>query len=49
VTLFISDPLRDASGVFAGFLYQIDLTVQRWLALKDDEILEMERGASCGF
>jgi hypothetical protein len=44
VTPFISDPLRDASDVFAGFLYQIDLTIQRWVELKDDEILELERG-----
>jgi hypothetical protein len=44
VTPFISDPLRDASAVFAGFLYQIDLTVQRWLDIKDGEILELERG-----
>jgi hypothetical protein len=44
VTSFISDPLRDASAVFAGFLYQIDRTVQRWLDIKSDEILELERG-----
>jgi hypothetical protein len=30
--------------VFAGFVFQIDLTVQRWLELKDNEILELERG-----
>jgi len=44
VTSFVSDPLRDASDVFAGFVFQIDLTIQRWLELKDDEILELERG-----
>jgi hypothetical protein len=44
VTPFISDPLRDASDVFAGFLYQIDLTIQRWLEIKDGEILELKRG-----
>jgi hypothetical protein len=41
---FVSDPLRDASDVIAGFVFQIDLTIQRWLELKDDEILELERG-----
>jgi hypothetical protein len=41
---FISDPLRDASDVFAGFVLQIDLTIQRWLELKNGEILELERG-----
>ena len=41
---FVSDPRRDASDVFAGFVFQIDLTIQRWLELKDDEILELERG-----
>jgi hypothetical protein len=44
VTSFVSDPLRDASDVFAGFVFQVDLTIQRWLELKDDEILELERG-----
>jgi hypothetical protein len=44
VTSFILDPLRDASDVIAGFVYQIDLTIQRWLELKEDEILELERG-----
>jgi hypothetical protein len=43
VTSFVSDPLRDASDVFAGFVFQIDLTIQRWLELKDDEILEEAR------
>jgi len=44
VTSFVSDPLRDASDVFAGFVFQVDLTIQRWLELKDEEILELERG-----
>jgi hypothetical protein len=44
VTTYISDPLRDASDVFAGFLYQIDRTVQRWLDIRDDELLDLERG-----
>ena len=44
MTSFVSDPRRDASDVFAGFVFQIDLTIQRWLELKDDEVLELERG-----
>ena len=30
--------------MIAGFVFQIDLTIQRWLELKDDEILELECG-----
>ena len=30
--------------MIAGFVFQIDLTIQRWLVLKSDEILELERG-----
>jgi len=41
---FISDPSRDASDVIAGFVFQVNLTIQRWLELKDDEVLELERG-----
>lgn len=41
---FFADPQRDASDVIAGFVYQIDVTVQRWLGLKDGEVLELERG-----
>jgi hypothetical protein len=41
---FISDPQRDASDVIAGFVYQVDLTILRWLQLKENEALELERG-----
>jgi hypothetical protein len=41
---FISNPKRDASDVIAGFVYQVDVTILRWLQLKDDEVLELERG-----
>jgi hypothetical protein len=44
VTSFVPDPQRDSSDVIAGFVFQIDLTIQRWLELKGDEILELERG-----
>jgi len=44
VTSYVSDSLRDASDVIAGFVFQIDRTIERWLQLRDDEILELERG-----
>lgn len=44
MTSFLSDPQRDASDVIAGFVFQIDLTIQRWLELKEDEVVELERG-----
>lgn len=42
--VFKSDPQRDAYGVIAGFIYQINTTMERWLELKDGEVLELERG-----
>jgi tetratricopeptide (TPR) repeat protein len=44
VASFVSDPQRDASDVVAGFVFQIDLTIQRWLEMKEHEVLELERG-----
>jgi hypothetical protein len=41
---FIADPRRDASAVIRGFVYQVDLTIQRWMNLRDGERLELERG-----
>jgi tetratricopeptide (TPR) repeat protein len=41
---FIADPTRDATAVIRGFVYQVDITIRRWLALGDDETLELERG-----
>jgi hypothetical protein len=35
---------NDAYGVIRGFVYQVDLTVERWLDLGVDERLELERG-----
>ena len=35
---------RDAYGSIRGFVYQVDLTILRWLDLDGDEILELERG-----
>lgn len=35
---------NDAYGAIRGFVYQVDLTVERWLDLGGDEWLELERG-----
>jgi hypothetical protein len=35
---------RDAWGVIRGFVYQIELTVNRWLDLSEFEVLEVESG-----
>jgi len=35
---------RDAWGTIRGYVYQANLTVQRWLDLQPDQILELERG-----
>src|SRR5271156_6074110 len=41
---FKSNPNRDASSAIAGYVYQADVTVSRWLNLQPNEILELERG-----
>ncbi len=41
---FRSNPRRDAKRSFAGYVYQINVTIQRWLFLKPDEHLELEAG-----
>lgn len=35
---------RDASPTIRGFVYQVDLTIDRWLDLGGEDILELERG-----
>ncbi|MBS1686370.1 MAG: hypothetical protein JSS76_16645 [Bacteroidetes bacterium] len=35
---------RDAWGVIRGFVYQVDITLLKWLELEEDEVLELERG-----
>ena len=35
---------RDAWSTLRGFVYQVDNTIMRWLELKDNEILELEKG-----
>jgi hypothetical protein len=41
---FVANPRRDAYSTIAGFLYQVDTTIVRWLNLQSSEILELERG-----
>lgn len=41
---FLQIPNRDAAPVIAGFLYQIELTVLRWLELENDDQIEIECG-----
>ena len=35
---------RDAWSTLRGFVYQVDLTILRWLNLGDNEVLELEKG-----
>jgi hypothetical protein len=35
---------RDAWAVIRGFVYQVELTIDRWLNLQPDQVLELERG-----
>jgi hypothetical protein len=37
-------PERDASAAIAGYVYQVNVTVQRWLNLGPNEHLELEAG-----
>jgi hypothetical protein len=41
---FILTRNRDAWPVIRGYLYQIQHTVERWLTLSEDEVLELEAG-----
>lgn len=35
---------RDAWSTIRGYVYQVDLTIKRWLNLKQNQILELECG-----
>jgi tetratricopeptide (TPR) repeat protein len=35
---------RDAWATVRGYVYQVDVTLDRWLGMDEDEILELERG-----
>jgi hypothetical protein len=39
-----TNPRRDASATFAGYVYQVNVSVLRWLDLKPGEHLELEAG-----
>jgi hypothetical protein len=41
---FVPIPGRDANATFAGYLYQVNVTVLRWLNLAPDTTLELEAG-----
>lgn len=44
MTMFNVQRNRDAWFVIRGFVYQVDMTILRWLQLQHDEVLELERG-----
>ncbi len=39
-----SNPRRDAHATFAGYVYQVNVSILRWLGLKPGEHLELEAG-----
>ena len=41
---FFPIPGRDASATFAGYIYQVNVTIARWLDLLDGDRLELEAG-----
>lgn len=44
MTQFTPARPRDAWGPIRGFVYQVDLTIERWLGLAVDQAIELERG-----
>src|ERR1019366_3941568 len=41
---FVHNPAREASGAIAGYVYQVHVTILRWLGLASGEELDLERG-----
>ena len=41
---FIPIPGRDASATIRGYVYQVDVTISRWLSLQKGEELQLECG-----
>jgi len=41
---FLHDESRDASAAIRGYVYQVDTTILRWLALNEAEELQLECG-----
>ena len=35
---------RDAWATIRGYVYQVELTIDRWLTLQPEQVLELERG-----
>jgi hypothetical protein len=44
LAVFVPPRDRDACAAIRGFVYQVDLTIRRWLDLAPDEVLELKRG-----
>src|SRR5438128_11541657 len=41
---YIPPRSQDAFATIRGFVYQVDLTILRWLELQAGQVLELERG-----
>ena len=41
---FVTNPRRDASPTITGFVFQVNITILRWLELQEGEHLELECG-----
>jgi hypothetical protein len=41
---FVTNPRRDASPTITGFVFQVNVTILRWLELQENEHLELECG-----
>ncbi len=41
---FVTNPRRDASPTITGFVFQVNVTILRWLELQEGEHLELECG-----
>ena len=44
LTEFLTFRARDAWAIIRGYVYQVEMTIMRWLDLADEELLELERG-----
>ena len=44
MTTFNTTRKRDAWATIRGYVYQVDTTIERWLRLEQNQILELERG-----
>ena len=44
MSIFIPPKDRDTYSIIWGYVYQVDLTIERWINLQPGQILEVERG-----